>query len=206
MSTETRRHWDSVYDSRAFDEVSWYQPVPQRSLRHIQEAVTNRNSAIIDVGGGASTLVDNLLDAGFDDVTVLDVCGNALQQARQRIGTRADTVNWVVADVRTFLPDREFSVWHDRAVLHFLIDAEDRARYIEVLEHALLPGGNLVLSTFGPEGPLKCSGLEIRRYNIDMLTKLLGARFELRGHEFEDHETPGGTKQQFLYSRWTRKG
>ena len=205
MSTEASRHWDGVYGARAFDQVSWYQPVPERSLRHIEDAVANRDAAIIDVGGGASTLVDHLLDAGFNDVTVLDISGKALQQARHRLGARAEAVNWAVADVRMFRPDRKFSVWHDRAVLHFLIDADDRARYLEALRDALLPGAMLVLSTFGPEGPLKCSGLQICRYDIDMLTKILGKHFELQSHEFEDHETPAGAKQQFLYTRWVRK-
>ena len=205
MTTEASRHWDGVYGSKAFDEVSWYQPLPERSLRHIENAVANRDAAIIDAGGGASTLVDHLLDAGFNDVTVLDISGRALQQARHRLGTRADAVNWVVADVRTFLPDREFSIWHDRAVLHFLTDADDRARYVEALQRALLPGAMLVLSTFGPEGPLKCSGLQICRYDVDMLMEVLGPCFELQDHEFENHETPAGAKQQFLYTRWARK-
>jgi ubiquinone/menaquinone biosynthesis C-methylase UbiE len=204
MTTKASRHWDGVYGSRVFDEVSWYQTVPERSLRYIQDAAPNRNAAIIDVGGGASTLVDHLLDAGFSDVTVLDIAENALQQARHRLGTRGDAVNWVVADVRTFMPDRDFMVWHDRAVLHFLVDAGDRARYLEALRRSLLPGAKLVLSTFGPDGPLKCSGLQIRRYDIDRLMELLGPYFELQGHEFEDHETPAGAKQQFLYTSWTR--
>ena len=204
--TEASRHWDGVYGSRSFDQVSWYQTVPERSLRHIQDAVTNPNAAIIDVGGGASTLIDHLLDAGFKDITVLDISENALQQARHRLGFRADAVNWVVADVRTFMPGREFMVWHDRAVLHFLVDAEDRARYLEALQRALLPGAKLVLSTFGPEGPLKSSGLQIRRNNVNMLIELLGSSFALQGHELEDHETPAGATQQFLYTSWTRKG
>jgi SAM-dependent methyltransferase len=204
MTTEASRHWDGVYGSRVFDQVSWYQTVPERSLRYIRDAVPNRNAAVIDVGGGASTLVDHLLDAGFNDVTVVDISDKALQQARQRLGDRADAVNWVVADVRAFLPERTFSIWHDRAVLHFLVDAEDRARYLEALRRALLPGGKLVLSTFGPDGPLRCSGLQIRRYDIEMLMQLLGPDFELQGHELEDHETPAGAKQQFLYTSWTR--
>jgi SAM-dependent methyltransferase len=204
MTTEASRHWDGVYGSRVFDQVSWYQNVPERSLRYIQDAVPNRNAAVIDVGGGASTLVDHLLDAGFNDVTVVDISDKALQQARQRLGDRADAVNWVVADVRAFLPERTFSIWHDRAVLHFLVDAEDRARYLEALRRALLPGAKLVLSTFGPDGPLRCSGLQIRRYDIEMLMQLLGPYFELQGHELEDHETPAGAKQQFLYTSWTR--
>ena len=205
MTTEASQHWEGVYGSRTFDQVSWYQPVPERSLRHIEDAKADRDAAIIDVGGGASTLVDHLLDAGFTDVTVLDISERALQQARHRLGAQEGAVNWVVADVRTFLPDREFSIWHDRAVLHFLTDADDRARYVEALRRALLPGATLVLSTFGPEGPLKCSGLQICRYDVDMLTELLGPCFELQDHEFEDHETPAGAKQQFLYTRWARK-
>lgn len=205
MITDVRRHWDDVYGSKAFDEVSWYQPVPEISLRHIRNVATSHDAAIIDVGGGASTLVDNLLNAGFNDVTVLDICEDALQQAKRRLGPRAGVVNWVVADVRMFLPERKFSLWHDRAVLHFLIDAEDRAHYIEALGGSLSPGGSLVLSTFGPEGPLKCSGLPIRRYDLNMLADFLGEGFELQGHEFEDHETPDGAKQQFLCTSWTRK-
>ena len=205
MTTEVSRHWDGVYGSRAFDQVSWYQPVPERSLHLIEKALTSRDAGVIDVGGGASTLVDHLLDTGFNDVTVLDISERALQQARRRLGARADAVNWVVADVMTFLPDRKFALWHDRAVLHFLTDADDRARYLDALQRALLPGGTLVLSTFGPEGPLKCSGLQICRYDIDMLMDLLGSCFEPREHEFEDHQTPAGTKQQFLYTSWTRK-
>ena len=204
MTTEASRHWEGVYGSKTFEEVSWYQPVPERSLLHIREAVSSHDAAIIDVGGGASTLVDHLLDAGFEDVTVLDISGNALQQARDRIGPRANAVKWVVADVRAFSPDRAYSVWHDRAVLHFLTDAADRVRYVKVLEQAVSPGGSLVLSTFGPDGPLKCSGLEIRRYDVDMLTELLGARFELQSYELENHETPGGARQQFLYTCWTK--
>ena len=203
--TEASRHWDGVYGSRSFDQVSWYQTVPERSLRHIQDAVTNPNAAIIDVGGGASTLIDHLLDAGFKDITVLDISENALQQARHRLGFRADAVNWVVADVRTFMPGREFMVWHDRAVLHFLVDAGDRARYLEALRRALLPGAKLVLSTFGPEGPLKCSGLQIRRYNVDMLIELLGSSFALKVKEVDYHETPAGATLHLQYSICKRK-
>ena len=205
MTTNAKRHWDNVYGTKAPDEVSWYQTVPECSLRHIRDVATDHDAAIIDVGGGASTLVDNLLSDGFRDITVLDISADALKQAQRRLGTRADEVNWVVADITTFSPDREFSIWHDRAVLHFLIDADDRARYVEILQRAVSPGGSLVLSTFGPQGPLKCSGLQICRYDIDSLVDLLGACFDLQGHELEDHETPGGAKQQFLYTRWRRK-
>lgn len=202
---DRKKHWEEVFGSKQATEVSWYQAVPKPSLRLIEATGVSHHDAVIDVGGGASTLVDNLLDAGFDDVTVLDISGNGLQQARDRLGSRANEVNWVVADVTRFTPDRDYQLWHDRAVMHFLIDTEDRSRYIDTLRQALSPGGSLVLATFGPEGPLKCSGLEIRRYNIEMLVELLGPGFELQSHELDDHATPNGGMQQFLYSCWKRK-
>lgn len=208
MNDTTKRrqaHWEGVYDAKQFTEVSWYQPVPDVSLKQILATGVERNDAIIDVGGGASTLVDHLLDLGFLDVTVLDISGAALEQARNRLGARAGDVNWVVADITAFATEKKFRLWHDRAVLHFLTDAADRERYVESLKHALLPGGHLVLSTFGPDGPRKCSGLEVRRYTLDRMRDLLGPEFELTHHVLEDHRTPLGAAQQFLHSSWTRK-
>ncbi len=175
------------------------------SLRLIEETGVSQQDAIIDVGGGASTLVDNLLSAGFKNATVLDISENALQLSRHRLGVQANLVNWVVADVTAFDPAWEYSLWHDRAVFHFLVDDEDRASYVDVLRRALSPGGSLVLATFGPEGPLRCSGLQIQRYTTDRLVELLGSDFELQHHEFEYHQTPTGSTQQFLYSCWTRR-
>jgi len=200
-----RRHWEGVFGSKEATELSWYQAVPTASLRLIEASGVSQQDTIIDVGGGASTLVDSLLGAGFENVTVLDISENALQLSRHRLGVQAGLVNWVVSDVTAFEPAWEYSLWHDRAVFHFLIDAGDRASYIDVLRRALLPGGSLILATFGPEGPLRCSGLEIQRYTTEMLVELLGADFELRHHELEDHQTPAGSTQQFLYSCWTRR-
>ena len=208
MKDATKRrqaHWEAVYDAKAFTEVSWYQPRPDVSLRQILATGVGRNDAIIDVGGGASTLVDHLLELGFLDVTVLDISGAALAQARNRLGARACDANWVVADVTAFEAEQRFRLWHDRAVLHFLTDAADRERYVDSLRHALLPGGHLVLSTFGPDGPLKCSGLEVRRYTLDLIRELLGPEFKLTRYVLEDHQTPLGAAQQFLYSSWIRK-
>jgi len=202
--SERREHWENVYSSKSSTEVSWFQPRPERSLQFIEKVVVDLNDAIIDVGGGASTLVDHLLDDGFTDVTVLDISGRAFEQSRRRLGTRADDVEWVVCDVTVYQPTRKWQLWHDRAVLHFLIDEQDRAHYVDVLGKAIAPGGHVVLATFGPEGPLKCSGLEIRRYSIDMVEDLLGPGFELQRYELENHETPTGSTQQFLYSCWTR--
>ena len=206
MTAERRKHWDGVYSSRASTEVSWFQEVPDRSLDLIKAAGVSLNDPIIDIGGGASTLADHLLDAGYADLTALDLTETALDHSRKRLGERADSVNWIVSDVVHFEPQRLYQLWHDRAVLHFLTDATDRERYVGVLRRALAPGGYAVIATFGPAGPLKCSGLEIRRYTVRMLEELLGAEFELQSHELENHRTPMGATQQFLYSCWTRRG
>ncbi len=200
-----RDHWDSVHSDKFFTDVSWYQETPDKSLELIAATGIGCGDAIIDAGGGASTLVDHLLERGYSDLTVLDISANALQQARDRLAARASRVNWLVDDVTRFSPERRYALWHDRAVLHFLVDAEDRERYAYIVHNAILPGGHLVLATFGPDGPEKCSGLATRRYTVEMTAELLGPEFELRGSDLEYHETPGGVKQQFLYSSW-RKG
>ncbi|NCF14005.1 MAG: methyltransferase domain-containing protein [Gammaproteobacteria bacterium] len=203
--TSRQDHWESVYSSKASTDVSWFQPRPERSLQLIERTAVGRDEAIIDIGGGASTLVDHLLEDGFTDITVLDVSGRGLEQAQERLGDRADNVKWVVSDVTAFLPSRTWQLWHDRAALHFLVEEQDRERYVEVLKSALAPGGHLVLAMFGPSGPLKCSGLEIRRYSIEMVEELLGPEFGLQCQELENHITPMGSNQQFLYSCWTRR-
>jgi trans-aconitate methyltransferase len=206
MNADARRdHWETVYDAKAFTDVSWFQPRPERSLQLVERTAVGRDDAIIDIGGGASTLVDHLLDDGFTDITVLDVAGKSLEQAQERLGERAADVEWIVSDVTTFQPARTWLLWHDRAALHFLVDAQDQARYVDVLKTALAPGGHVVLAMFGPDGPLECSGLEIRRYSIDMVEDLLGPEFLLQCQELENHMTPMGSNQQFLYSCWTRR-
>ena len=204
-SADTQRHWERVYGSKQSTEVSWYQPRPERSLQLIRDAGVPVDTPIIDVGGGASTLVDHLLDDGYRDVTVLDIAASAFEHSRERLGPRADRVEWIVADVTRFDAQRSYGLWHDRAVLHFLTEAADRSRYVQVLDKALAPGAHLILSTFGPQGPLKCSGLDVRRYDMDMVTELVGELFELRGDEVETHTTPGGSTQQFLYTSWIRR-
>jgi len=202
LSEERKVHWEQVYRTRQPTEVSWFQPVPEKSLELILATGVQPGDAILDAGGGASTLVDNLLAEGFEDVTVLDISANALVESQKRLGHRADSVNWIEADVTELMSERRYDLWHDRAVFHFLIEASDRERYLEVLRRSLRDGGNVVLATFGPEGPLRCSGLEIRRYGIEQLQDLFGEYFELRSYEIEDHTTPSGAAQQFLYSWW----
>ena len=204
-STESQRHWERVYGSRKSDEVSWFQPRPDRSLQLIRAAGIAADTPIIDVGGGASTLVDHLLDEGYGDVTVLDIAASAFEHSSERLGPLAARVEWIVADITRFEAHRSYGLWHDRAVLHFLDKASDRDRYVHVLDKALAPGACLILATFGPQGPRKCSGLEVRRYDVDMMTDLLGDLFELRSDDLETHTTPGGATQQFLYTSWTRR-
>jgi len=205
MTAERSIHWDDVYGRKESNEVSWYQEVPEKSLALVVGAGVSTQDAIIDIGGGASTLVDHLLDAGYVDVSVLDLAEAAFDHSRRRLGERAATVEWLLSDVTHFEPQRLYRLWHDRAAMHFLTDTADRERYVDVLLKSLEPGGHAVIATFGPEGPPKCSGLEIRRYTIGMLEEQLGPDFELQFHELDDHQTPMGATQQFLYSWWTRR-
>ena len=204
MNEDRRSHWEKVYEEKRFTDVSWYQDLPATSLELIAGAVLERSDPIIDIGGGASTLVDHLIELGYTDLTVLDISAQALAQAGERLGDRAEHVAWTVADITRFEPPRRYRMWHDRAVLHFLVDAADRERYVAALQRALAPDGYVVLATFGPEGPLKCSGLDVRRYSVEMMAELLGPEFELEEDKLEMHETPFGGSQQFLFSRWRR--
>lgn len=156
----------------------------------------------MDVGGGASTLVDNLLDAGYRDVSILDIASGALAHARARLGANAARVTWIEADVTEFEPSRSYAVWHDRAVFHFLTEATDRELYLDVLRRVLEPRGHVVLATFGPEGPTRCSDLQIQRYSVEQVGAVLGPAFRLRAREIEEHRTPMGTTQQFVYGWW----
>lgn len=202
MNDARQSHWQRVYTEKEPTDVSWYQPVPEKSLRLVRATGVRKSQAILDAGGGASTLVDHLLAEGFTDISVLDISAAALERSRARLGDAADSVAWIESDVTTFTPSRRYALWHDRAVFHFLTDPEERGRYIDVMQRALQPKGHLVLATFGPKGPKRCSGLDIRRYGIDELEQLIGDEFDLREYELELHQTPGGSSQQFLYSWW----
>ena len=203
MAEAPKDHWQTLYGKRDVTEVSWYQPVPERSVELIRETGLAPPAPILDVGGGASTLVDHLLAAGFTDLTVLDLAPLALAEARQRLGAAADRVHWVAADITAFQPVRRYALWHDRAVFHFLLEAEQRERYLTVLRAAVASGGHLILACFGPSGPSHCSGLEVRRYSAAELGALLGPRFHLERSTLEDHLTPQGHRQQFLYGWWS---
>jgi 2-polyprenyl-3-methyl-5-hydroxy-6-metoxy-1,4-benzoquinol methylase len=196
----TRQHWDEIYSSEAPQEVSWFCPHLETSLALIERAASERDAAILDVGGGASTLVDDLLDHGYRNVTVLDISQSALQAAQKRLGERSRLAQWVCADVmKASLPIQAYNVWHDRAVFHFLTQAEERRDYVRSVASLLKAGGHVIVSTFGPEGPTQCSGLDVMRYDSDSLQAEFGPRFRLVESVTELHLTPVGTTQQFLY-------
>jgi 2-polyprenyl-3-methyl-5-hydroxy-6-metoxy-1,4-benzoquinol methylase len=197
---DTKSHWDKVYRAKQPNEVSWYRPHLEISLQLIDDAAPNRNAQIIDVGGGESTLVDDLLAREFRNVSVLDVSPAALQVTKDRLGASANQVNWLCGDVTTFGFSRHhFDVWHDRAVFHFLTDAKDRVAYVRQVAHAVKSGGHVIVATFGPEGPTMCSGLDIVRYDANALHGEFGAGFRLVKHFTELHKTPAGSIQQFIY-------
>jgi SAM-dependent methyltransferase len=197
-------HWQDVYRGRAPEAASWYQPEPTVSLALIAATGLPAGAGVIDVGGGASTLVDCLLDRGFDDLTVLDVAEDSLAAARARLGDRAARVAWIAADVTAWSPDRRWDLWHDRAVFHFLTAPADQRAYVAALDRALAPGGHVVIATFAPEGPDRCSGLPVVRYDEARLGAALGPGFRFVESRREDHRTPGGATQAFLYQRYRR--
>ena len=205
MSVSLKQHWENVYETKDPTKVSWHQGVPAKSMALIRSTEVPVEAPIIDVGGGASTLVDILLNSQYSDITVMDISAAALAKARERLGEAADPVSWIESDVTMFEPMRRYYLWHDRAVLHFLTTGPSVRKYLDVLRTALIPNGHFVLATFGPEGPDSCSGLDVQRYSIERLTDLLQTDFELRTYELEDHSTPTGTAQQFLYSWWQAK-
>lgn len=197
-------HWDRVYAGRTPETVSWYQPRPTVSLDLVAAAGIRPEDPVLDVGGGASTFVDCLLDAGFSAVTVLDLSAEALARVQARLGARAGQVQWIREDVTLFRPPAQFALWHDRAVFHFLVEAADRVAYVDSLRHSLVPGGTAIIATFAPDGPEKCSGLPVMRHDEASLGRELGADFELQEVRRESHLTPWRSEQRFLYARFRR--
>lgn len=198
-------HWNAVYTTRSSTEVSWFEPVPARSLELLAACGVGPDAAVIDVGGGDSRLVDGLLERGFERLTVLDISAAALARARERLGESASHVAWIAGDVtRAELPRAAYDAWHDRAVFHFLTDASDRRRYVEALRAALRPGGVAVIATFAPTGPARCSGLDVVRYDATTLGRELGADFELIAEAEHVHRTPSGAEQRFVYAAFRR--
>lgn len=197
---EMKSHWESVYNTKTADAVSWYAPHLHASLSYIHRTELPHSASVIDVGGGEATLVDDLLNAGYENVSVFDISGKALQVAQERLADRASKVNWVVGDVLTHsFPEQSADIWHDRAVFHFLTEESQRRAYVAQVLYALRPGGFAIVGTFGPEGPLQCSGLQVSRYAPDELHRKFGGRFKLVESSFNQHTTPWGSEQQFVY-------
>ncbi len=193
-------HWDRVYSTKSADAVSWYQPHADQSLRLIQASGLPPGASIIDVGGGASSLVDDLLAHGYMNLSVLDLSQAALSAVRKRLGAAADKVQWIDGDItRVALPLHAYDLWHDRAVFHFLTDPRQRQAYVESVLRAVKPGGHVIVATFAEDGPSQCSGLPVMRYRADELHAEFGAPFSLLRHEREQHSTPFGTTQNFIY-------
>lgn len=195
-----KAHWEQVYRTKQPNEVSWYRHHLDVSLQLVEKAVGNLDASIIDVGGGESTLIDDLLAHGYRTLSVLDLSSGALSVAKERLQGQAAKVSWLCGDIRTFaLPRHAYDVWHDRAVIHFLTRRNDRAAYVRQVANAVRPGGHVIVATFGPNGPTKCSGLDVVRYDPSALHDEFGARFELIDHVTELHQTPAGVGQEFTY-------
>lgn len=195
-----REHWETVYTTKSADHVSWFQERATRSIEIIRSIDPEPTARIIDVGGGASTLVDDLIVDGFADISVLDLSASALDVARKRLGPKGGQVRWIAGDIRTVdLPKQSFDIWHDRAVFHFLTQPDDRLAYVQQVMKAVKPGGHVIVATFGPNGPEQCSGLPVARYSHAQLHGAFGPAFELLEHASEEHKTPWGSIQHFVY-------
>ncbi len=202
---ERKSHWEDIYSRKAPTQVGWYQEHPAASLRFIEETSVGKQGQIIDIGGGASTLVDHLLADGYAHLTVLDISATAMQKSRERLGVHGDEVTWVEADVTAAsLPPQFYDVWHDRAVFHFLTQSDERRCYLQALHDSLRPGGHAIMATFCLDGPPACSGLPVVRYSPKTLLGELGAGFHLVDSSRETHWTPSGSEQKYVFCLFRR--
>lgn len=198
---DVREHWQKIYRTKAPDAVSWFRAHLEISIGLIERAAPDRSASIVDIGGGESTLVDDLVERGYRDIAVLDISPKALEVSQRRLGPAAEQIRWLAADITQpgILPRASYDVWHDRAVFHFLTEGNDRTAYVQNVMATVKPGGHVIVSTFGPAGPTTCSGLTVRRYDAGSLHGEFGPRFRLIESSEELHTTPFGTTQQFLY-------
>jgi 2-polyprenyl-3-methyl-5-hydroxy-6-metoxy-1,4-benzoquinol methylase len=203
MNRETKNHWETVYETKNPDQVSWTQEVPKTSLDFIHSFQLPKTLKIIDIGGGDSKLVDFLVNEGFENVTVLDISANALEKAKKRLGDKANNINWIVSNITDFEPNTTFDVWHDRATFHFLTTTEQVAKYMDTARKSV--NGYLTIGTFSENGPTKCSGLTIKQYTEDSLTTELENGFNKIRCLTEDHTTPFQTTQNFLFFSFKRQ-
>ncbi len=199
MNSKSKEHWQNVYQNKKPNETSWFQEQPTVSLNLIRKTNLDHEQSIIDIGGGASILVDKLFDEGFKNLTVVDISEKALDYAKERLGKQSQGITWIAADITEHNFQEQYHLWHDRAVFHFMIGKEAKERYKQNLNEALLIGGYLIIATFALDGPNKCSGLEVERYDTKKLQIELGAQFSLLQSIENEHQTPLGTKQKFTY-------
>ena len=206
MDKEARKsHWDQIYSVKKLEEVSWYQPVPETSLQIIEDLALENSAKILDVGGGDSFLVDNMIRRGFD-ISVLDVSARAVERAKSRLGSLADKADFIVSDITQFTPTRLYDLWHDRAVLHFLTEDHEVEKYVSTVNMSIAPGGYAAIGVFSVDGPVKCSGIEVRRYDEEGMKTLLGQGFEVLEIFRTDHITPSDKNQNFIFGIFRRLG
>ena len=196
---ERKNHWENIYDSKQLDEVSWYQPKPKTSLDLIISCKPAREANIIDIGGGDSFLVDNLIEQGFSNISVLDISKKAIERAQKRLSNLSKKVNWIASDITDFETNFQFDIWHDRAAFHFLTEEKDIAKYISIAEKSIAPSGNLIIGTFSKKGPTKCSGIEIKQYSPYELEETFSRGFQLIESKIIEHSTPFDTVQEFVF-------
>jgi len=205
MTISKKDHWENIYASKELNKVSWYQPIPKTSLNFIESCSLPRNLPIIDVGGGDSFLSDYLLKRDYEDISVLDISSNAIERAKKRQGELSKKINWIVSDVLDFSPTKEYTVWHDRAVFHFLRDEKDIKQYINILLKSLAQKGNLVIGTFAEDGPKRCCALDVRRYSFQNFENLLSEHFTIIKTQNVIHKTPFDTEQSFNFIQAIKK-
>lgn len=200
-----KKHWENIYDTKNFTEVSWYQPTPETSLAHIKALKLPLSASIIDIGGGDSYLVDHLLQEGYQNITVLDIATTALEKAKKRLGNQADKITWIASDITTFEPKISYDVWHDRAAFHFLTQEEDVEKYVKIASKAIKPKGHLIVGTFSDQGPTKCSGIPIKQYTSKQLEQTFINDFKLINSVNITHKTPFDTTQEFVFCNFSKK-
>lgn len=202
---ERKSHWENIYQTKELKDVSWFQEIPSTSLEFLNQFDISKSAKIIDIGGGDSYFVDCLLELGYKDITVLDISSASLEKAKNRLGAKANLVKWIVEDVSLFKPTEKYDFWHDRAAFHFLTREEDITNYIETLKEGLAKTGILVIGTFSEQGPLKCSGIEIKQYSETSMTNQLKTYFEKVNCFTIDHKTPFDTIQNFVFCSFRKK-
>jgi len=198
-------HWQNVYDKKNENEVSWYQKSPKLSLEFVKSLNLSLDAEIIDIGAGESRLVDNLLEMGFVNLSVLDISSKSIEKTKKRLGLKSKLVNWIVSDINNFNPTKEYDLWHDRAAFHFLKDSVEIDNYVKLVKSSLHNQCNLIIATFSENGPLKCSGLEVSRYSENSISDLFNNDFELIKSQKSIHKTPFSTSQEFLFSKFKKK-